>query len=91
MENELTLGEKLLLLAVRPEKGGIMWTSNYSLDFCLIGATILELELSGNITITDKRVKVNREISSSSLYNYLLEKMGKSNRPGKLATGWNHL
>jgi hypothetical protein len=84
MENELTLGEKLLLLAVRPNKGGIMWVSSQSIDFCLIGATILEMEKSGNISIVDKRVKVNREISSSSLYNYFLEKMEKANRPRKI-------
>jgi hypothetical protein len=84
MENELTLGEKLLLLAIKPNKGGIMCMSSYSLDFCLIGATILELELSGNISIMDKRVKVNREISSSSLFNYFLEKIVKAQRPRKI-------
>jgi hypothetical protein len=84
MENELTLGEKLLLLAVRPNKGGIMWVSSTSLDICLIGATILELEMSGFVSIIDKRVKVNREISTSTLFNYFLEKMVKANRPRKI-------
>ena len=84
MENEMTLGEKLLLLAIRPNKGGIMWVSSQSLDFCLIGATILEMELSGTISIIDKRVKVNREISSTPQFNYLLEKMVKANNPRKI-------
>jgi hypothetical protein len=84
MENELTLGEKLLLLAIRPNKGGIMWVSATSLDFCLIGATILEMEMSGFVSISDKRVKVNREISTSSLFNYFLEKMNKANNPRKI-------
>ena len=80
----MTLGEKLLLLAIRPNKGGIMWVSSQSLDFCLIGATILEMELSGTISIIDKRVKVNREISSTPQFNYLLEKMVKANNPRKI-------
>jgi hypothetical protein len=84
MENELTLGEKLLLLAVRPNKGGIMWTSVQSIDFCLLGATILEMEQSGNVTISEKRVIVNRDISTSTLYNYFLEKMVNANRPRKI-------
>ena len=84
MENELTLGEKLLLLAIRPNKGGIMWVSAQSIDFCLIGATILEMEMSGIVSISEKRVKVNREISTSTLYNYLLEKMVHANRPRKI-------
>jgi hypothetical protein len=84
MENELTLGEKLLLLTIRPNKGGVLWIPSHTIDFCLIGATILEMEHSGNISIMDKRVKVNRDVSSSSLFNYLLEKMGKANRPRKI-------
>jgi golgi phosphoprotein 3 len=84
MENELTLGEKLLLLAVRPNKGGIMWASSQSIDFCLIGATILEMELNGNVSISEKRVKVNRDISTSTLFNYFLEKMVNANRPRKI-------
>jgi hypothetical protein len=84
MENELTLGEKMLVLAVRPNKGGILWASSQSIDFCLIGATILEMELSGHVSISDKRVIVNREISASNLYNYFLEKMVKANRPRKI-------
>jgi hypothetical protein len=84
MENELTIGEKLLLLAVRPNKGGIMWGASQSIDYCLIGAAILEMELSGLVTISGKRVKVNREISSSALYNYFLEKMVKAGRPRRI-------
>jgi hypothetical protein len=84
MENELTLAEKLLLLAVRPEKGGLMWVSSHSLDFTLIGATLLDMELSGHVLLTDKRVAVVKEISQNPLHAYFLEKMARSVRPRRI-------
>jgi hypothetical protein len=84
MENDLTLSEKLLLMAIRPEKGGLMWISSHSLDFTLVGATLLDMELSGNISIIDKKVEISNEKSQVSLHRYVLEKLMKSNRPRKI-------
>lgn len=84
MENELTLAEKLLLLAVRPEKGGIMWVASDSLNYTLIGATLLDMELSGLVSLSDKSVTVIKEVSQNPLHSYFLEKMVRSQKPRKI-------
>jgi hypothetical protein len=84
MENDLTLSEKLLLLAIRPEKGGIFFGSSQTLDICLTGALLLELDFAGYVTIREKRADPVKEISSNPLYAFILGKMGKSTRPRKI-------
>lgn len=84
MENDLTLAEKLLLLAVRPEKGGIMCITSDSLDYTLIGATLLDMELSGHVSLSDKRVAVRKEVSQNPLHSYFLEKMVRLQQPSKI-------
>ncbi len=85
MENEMTVNEKLLLLAIRPGKGGISGMSSQDLDFTLLGATFLELTLSRNVDIKDKRIELISGKTSSPLYAYLLEKLAKSTRPRKIS------
>lgn len=84
MENELTLAENLLLLAIRPEKGGLMWVSSHALDYTLIGATLLDMELSGYISLTGKMATVVKETSQNPLQAFFLEKMARSGRTRKI-------
>jgi hypothetical protein len=84
MENGLTLCEKLLLLAVRPEKGGLTGISSQEIDFALVGAVLLELTLTRNVIIRDKRVEVLSDKSSSALHNYVLERLSHSSKPRKI-------
>jgi len=84
MENDLTISEKLLLLAVRPEKGGLRGISSQALDFTLVGAALLEMTLARNIILKDKRVEVISEKSNSSLHRYILERLTRSSRSRKL-------
>jgi len=84
MENELTLSEKLLLLAIRPEKGGIFLGTLQALDFCMIGALLLEMNQSGSISIQNNRVEPVKETAVNPLHAYLLEKIKKGGRPRKI-------
>lgn len=83
MENQLTLPEKLLLLAIRPEKGGISSTSSMAIDLVLAGAAMLEMLIAGNIRMADRRLEVTGENAGSSLNVYLLGKMAASQGPRK--------
>ncbi|NLC14200.1 MAG: GPP34 family phosphoprotein, partial [Chloroflexi bacterium] len=83
MENQLTLPEKLLLMAIRPEKGGISGTSSMAIDLVLTGAAIMEMLIAGNITMTDRRLEVTGENAGTSLNAYLLGKMVASQKPRK--------
>jgi len=90
METDLTLSEKLLLLAIRPGKGGIMGLVSTSLDFTLLGAVILELALKQRVNIIDKRVEVISADYSTEAWKYLLEKMRGSSKPRKISHWMNH-
>ncbi|HPT31016.1 MAG TPA: GPP34 family phosphoprotein [Prolixibacteraceae bacterium] len=84
MENNLTLSEKLLLLAIRPEKGGLFFGLSQTLEVCLTGALLLEMELTGHVSIREKRAEAIKMTSSYPLYAYILGKMEKSSRPRKI-------
>ncbi len=81
MENELTLAEKLLLLAVRPQKGGIMAFPSMTINYCLLGAGVYELILSGNMVLHDRKLEVISGQTSGAFHAFLLEKTKKSVRP----------
>jgi hypothetical protein len=81
MENNLTLAEKLLLLAVRPEKGGIMTFPSGTINYCLLGAGIFELFLTGNVVLRDRKLEVISRATGGGLNAFLLEKTEKSTRP----------
>lgn len=91
MENDLTLSEKLLLLAVKPGKGGLMMFVSDKLGFALLGAVILELALKQRVNIVDKRVEVVSPEYSTEAQRYLMEKMESSSRPRKIGHWMNHL
>ncbi len=84
MEQNLTLSEKLLLLAIRPGKGGIMAASSLSVDFVVLGAQLLELSLEGKVEIRDKRIELKSGVASSDLHGYLLERLSRCPRPRKV-------
>jgi hypothetical protein len=89
MEKSLTLSEKLYLLAVHPQKGGILFSAGTAFNYASIGALILELVLEKNIAIEDKRVNIINWNSKKSLHRFMLEKMKKANKPYKVSR-WIH-
>jgi hypothetical protein len=86
MEKSLSLSEKLYLLAVHPQKGGIIYAAKQKLDFALPGALFMEMILDKQIEIENKRIKVVNTKSNNSIQNYLLQKMRKAKRPRKVTT-----
>ncbi len=84
MINNLSVSEKLLLLAVRPIKGGLTGMTWQTLDFALTGAALLEMTLTGNVSIRGKKVELLSAKSDSPLHAYLLAKLGRSSRPRRI-------
>ncbi len=91
MENQFTLSEKLILLAIRPEKGGISAFSSPAMDLVLTGAVMLELAMAGHIRIADKRIEVIDRSAGSPAQTYLLDKMAGSPQPRKIQYWLNSL
>lgn len=89
MEKSLSLSEKLYLLAVHPQKGGIIFSAGTAFNYASIGALILELVLEKNIAVENKRVNVLNWNSKNSLHRFMLEKMKKANKSYKVSR-WIH-
>jgi len=86
MDKSLSLSEKLYLLAVHPQKGGIIYAAKQKFDFALPGALFMEMLLDKKIEIENKRIKVVGTKSNDSIQNYLLQKMSNVKRPRKVTT-----
>ncbi len=83
MENQLTLSEKILLLAVRKEKGGI--SALYPvIDLMVAGAAFLEMAMAGNIRLIDGRAEILQPQTTVPLHQYLLDRMALSGNPRKI-------
>jgi hypothetical protein len=85
MENSLSLTEKLYLLAVHPEKGGIRMGSSNAIRYVLAGALIFEMVISQNIRIENKRVYLLSSRSKNSLHVFVLEKLVKQKNQIKIS------
>jgi len=89
METSLSLSEKLFVLAVHPEKGGIIYTSATSMNYVLPGAIMLELFMNGNIVFENKRIIVKNGKAENELHHLLLEKLNTQKKPQKISRWLN--
>lgn len=87
MNQPLSLCEKILLLSVRPGKGGYFFATRRGLDFAVAGALILDLVLAGNLRFADGRLVVISVQADSPAGNYLMERLAKVPKP-KTAGFW---
>jgi len=91
MNEPIRLSEKLYLLGIHPEKGGIISASCTAMDYILLGTLFLELYLHNNIRFEGKRIIIEDETSKIPLHQYLLEKMSKPKRSLKISRWMNKL
>ena len=91
MNNSIPLSEKLYLLGIHPEKGGIISASYTAMDYVLLGTLFLELYLNGNIKFEEKRILILNKNTKVELHRFLLEKMGKAAKPLKISRWINKL
>ena len=85
MNESISLSQKLYLLAINPQKGGIISASYTAMDYVLIGSLFLELYQNKNINFENKRIVVLNAKSENILHQFLLEKISKSKRTLKIS------
>lgn len=85
MNESIPLSQKLYLLAIHPEKGGIISTSYSAINYVLIGSLLLELYQNKNIRFEDKRVVVLNTKSDVPIHRFLLEKLGATSKQYRIA------
>lgn len=89
MSETIPLSEKLYLLGIHPDKGGVISASYTAMDYVLLGTLFLELYINKNITFEEKRIIILNSSSKIPLHRYLLEKISKTNRPLKISRWMN--
>ena len=89
MENTIPLSQKLYLLGIHPQKGGIVSASYSAMSHMLSGAMLLELFKNGNIKFENKRVIVLHTKTDNATHQYLLEKMVAVKSSKKISTWIN--
>jgi hypothetical protein len=91
MDQTIPLSQKLYLLGIHPEKGGLISSTYHVIRFVLAGALFLELAQQKNIKFEDKKVVFLNDKTSDPIHRYLLEKIKQKSRPVKLTTWINKL
>ena len=86
MNQPIPLSQKLYLLGIHPEKGGLISASYSVMNTVLNGALFLELFLNKNIRFEQKKVVFLHDKSSDPLHRFLLEKIKQKSWPVKIST-----
>ncbi|TNF44543.1 MAG: GPP34 family phosphoprotein [Bacteroidetes bacterium] len=86
MNQSIPLTQKLYLLGIHPEKGGLISASYSVMNIILIGALFLELFLNKHIRFEDKRVVFLNDKTTDPLHRFLLEKLKQKQNPVKVST-----
>ncbi|WP_346854395.1 GPP34 family phosphoprotein [uncultured Draconibacterium sp.] len=89
MENSIPLSQKLYLLGIHPEKGGIVSSSYSAMNFLLSGAMLLELFKNGNIKFKDKRVVLIHTKTNNATHKFLLDKISAAKSPRRISSWIN--
>jgi hypothetical protein len=91
MDQSIPLSQKLYLLGIHPEKGGLISSTYHVIRFVLAGALFLELAQHKNIKFEDKKVEFLNDKTSDPIHRFVLEKIKQKSRPVRLTTWINKL
>jgi len=86
MNQPIPLSQKLYLLGIHPEKGGLISASYSVMNYILIGSLFLELFLNKNIRFEQKKVVLLNDRTSDPLHRFLLEKIKLKPEPVKISS-----
>jgi len=86
MNEAIPLSQKLYLLAIHPEKGGVISSSYTAMNYVIIGSLLLELYQNKNIKFNQKRIVVLDTKTEIDIHRFLLDKMNASKRPRRIST-----
>jgi len=85
MNQSIPLSQKLYLLGVHPEKGGLISASYSVMNFNLIGAVFLELFLNKNISFKEKKVVLLNDKTTDPLHQFFIDKIKQKSEPVKIS------
>lgn len=91
MNQSIPLSQKLYLLGIHPEKGGLISASYSVMNYILIGSLFLELFLNKNISFDQKKVVLLNDKTSEPLHRFLLDKIKLKPDPVKISSWINKL
>ena len=91
MNDSIPLSQKLYLLGINPEKGGIVSGSAAAMNSLLSGGLIIELFRSEKIEFDKKRIIVVNSKTDNELHRFVLDKMNQSKRQLKISRWINKL
>lgn len=81
----LSFTQEFFLCALKPQGSTILTHSTES-STCLLAGGLLELLMDGYISIDDKKIFVNKELSSDKMYLTPIYELIKNNKPMKIET-----
>jgi len=85
MDNSPSLSEKLYLLAVHPENGGIRMSSSNVMRYVLAGALIIEMIPRQNIRMENKIIYLLNSRSKNPLHLFVIGKLVKHKNRMKIS------
>ncbi|MEN8117251.1 MAG: GPP34 family phosphoprotein [Bacteroidota bacterium] len=91
MDQSIPLSQKLYLLGIHPQKGGMVSGAYTAMDYILLGSLFLELYLNKNIRFENKRIIVLNTKSETEVHRFLLQKFSKAKSPLKISRWINKL
>ncbi len=86
MNQPFPLSQKLYLLGIHPEKGGLISASYSVMNFILIGSVLLELFLNKNISFDQKRVVLLNDKTTDPIHRLILDKIKQKPEPLKVSS-----
>jgi hypothetical protein len=86
MNQPIPLSQKLYLLGIHPEKGGLISASYSVMNYILIGSLFLELFLNKNISFEQKKVVFLNDRTPDNLHRFLLEKIKQKQEPVNISS-----
>jgi hypothetical protein len=86
MNQPIPLSQKLYLLGIHPDKGGLISASYSVMNTVLNGTLFLELFLNKNIRFDQKKVVLLNDRTGDPLHRFILEKIKQKSEPVKLST-----
>lgn len=91
MNQPVPLSQKLYLLGIHPEKGGLISSSYSVMNFILVGSVLLELFVNKNISFDQKKVVLLNEKTTDPLHRIILDKIRQKQEPIKISSWINKL
>ncbi len=91
MNDSISISQKIYLLGIHPQKGGIISAAYNKMNYVLLGTLFLELYLHKNVIFENKRIILTNRKSQIPLHQFLIKKLESSKHDLKISRWMNKL